>query len=247
VFQQDTHSHTSLWAKNGIVILRLSDQGWWSVREGPCKVFCAPKENVKIESACTLNQAWEGMCKKILTMKFWNREGINWSWPYILMWSVQRKRGDHGRDTLLHISRKEATTIFCLRSGHCRLRAHLKWMNQLESARCACQEADQTPEHVLLDCPLWRTQRDLAWPNGATLVKQLWGSADMADELKRTVKLIEDVGLNVWCENCRKSKTKNVKCLGTPLSQDSVSASRLDNKTHTNHSYKPLVLIRDWF
>jgi hypothetical protein len=89
----------------------------------------------------------------------------------------QQKRGDHGRDTLLHLSRKEATTIF-----------------QMESARCACQEADQTPEHVLLDCPLWRTQRDLPWPEGATLAKQLWGSAD---ELKRTVKFIEDVGLNV--------------------------------------------------
>jgi hypothetical protein len=50
------------------------------------------------------------------------------------------------------------------------------------------------PEHVLLDCPLWRTQRDLAWPEGATRAKQLWGSAD---ELKRTVKFIEDVGLNV--------------------------------------------------
>jgi hypothetical protein len=41
-----------------------------------------------------------------------------------------------------------------------------------------CQEPDQTPEHVLLDCPLWRTQRDLAWPEGATLAKQLRGSAD---------------------------------------------------------------------
>jgi hypothetical protein len=36
--------------------------------------------------------------------------------------------------------------------------------------------------------------RDLAWPDGATLAKQLWGSAD---DLKRNVKFIEDVGLNV--------------------------------------------------
>jgi hypothetical protein len=67
-------------------------------------------------------------------------------------------------------------------------------MNKMESARCACQEADLTPELVLHDCPLWRTQRDLAWPEGATLAKQLWGSVD---ELKRTVKFIENVGLNV--------------------------------------------------
>jgi hypothetical protein len=44
------------------------------------------------------------------------------------------------------------------------------------------------------DCPLWRTQRGLAWHEGVILAKQLWGSAD---ELKRTVKFIEDVGLNV--------------------------------------------------
>jgi hypothetical protein len=37
------------------------------------------------------------------------------------------------------------------------------------------------------------TQRNLAWPDGATLAKQLWGSAD---ELKSTVKFIEDVGLS---------------------------------------------------
>jgi hypothetical protein len=53
----------------------------------------------------------------------------------------------------------------------------------------------KTLEHVLLDCPLWRTQRDLAWPEGATLAKQIWRSAD---EPKRTIKFIEDVGLNVW-------------------------------------------------
>jgi hypothetical protein len=58
------------------------------------------------------------------------------------------------------------------------LGARLKRMNQVESARCSCQEADQTPEHVLLDCPLWRTQGDIAWPEGATLAKQPWGSAD---------------------------------------------------------------------
>jgi hypothetical protein len=78
-------------------------------------------------------------------------------------------------------------------------------MNQMESARCACQEADQTPEHVLLDCPLWRTQRNLSWPEGATLAKQLRGSAD---ELKRTVEFIEDVGLNVLYINCQTSNAK---------------------------------------
>jgi hypothetical protein len=80
----------------------------------------------------------------------------------------------------------------------------------LESARCACQEADQTPEHVLLDCPLWRTQRPCLArrSNIRQIAKQLWGSAD---ELKRTVKFIEDVGLNVWYVNCQKSNAKKKK------------------------------------
>jgi hypothetical protein len=55
-------------------------------------------------------------------------------------------------------------------------------------------------------CPLWRTQRDLAWPDGVTLAKQPWVSAD---ELKWTVKFIEDVGLNVWRVNCQNSKKKD--------------------------------------
>jgi hypothetical protein len=50
-------------------------------------------------------------------------------------------------------------------------------MNQSESARCACHEADQTPEHVLLT--------------------RLTAHCGSANELKRTVKFIEDVGINV--------------------------------------------------
>jgi hypothetical protein len=51
-------------------------------------------------------------------------------------------------------------------------------------------------------------KRDLTWPDGATLAKQLWGSAD---ELKRTVKFIEDIGLDVCCENFQKSNAKKKK------------------------------------
>jgi hypothetical protein len=60
---------------------------------------------------------------------------------------------------------------------------------------CECKDADQTPEHILQSCPLWRTQqRDLTWPNGATLAGKLWGSAE---ELKRIAKFIGDIGLDV--------------------------------------------------
>jgi hypothetical protein len=34
---------------------------------------------------------------------------------------------------------------------------------------------------------------------------------ESADEPKRTFKFIEDVGLNVWCENCRNSNAKKKK------------------------------------
>jgi hypothetical protein len=55
-------------------------------------------------------------------------------------------------------------------------------------------ETDQTPENILQNCPLWRTQRDLTWPNGVTLAGKLWGSAE---EVKRPAKVIVDIGRDV--------------------------------------------------
>jgi predicted phage-related endonuclease len=72
---------------------------------------------------------------------------------------------------------------------------------------CSCPSTDLPSsvekypkiKYAISDAPHWR-QLDICETSflllneGATLAKQLWGSAD---ELKRTVKFIEDVGLNV--------------------------------------------------
>ena len=109
--------------------------------------------------------------------------------------SWQKRRGDQYRNALLHLDRKEATTIFRLvRTGHCRLKAHLKRIGIVDSPRCPCLQADQTPEHILQDCPLWRAQRAHFWPDGVTLNTQLWGTTE---DLLRTANYMDSIGLIV--------------------------------------------------
>ena len=73
-------------------------------------------------------------------------------------WSNQLKDSYSGykphQDPLHLLGRAEQTIIFRLRTGHCRLRSHLRKMGAAESAACDCGEGDQTPEHVLQACPL---------------------------------------------------------------------------------------------
>ena len=42
----------------------------------------------------------------------------------------QHKREAHSCSPIMQLSRGEATIIFRLRTGHCKLRAHRRWMNQ---------------------------------------------------------------------------------------------------------------------
>ena len=53
---------------------------------------------------------------------------------------------------LHQLPRHQQTTIFRLRTGHCRLNSHLKRIGVKTSAQCPCGEADQTPEHYLKSC-----------------------------------------------------------------------------------------------
>jgi hypothetical protein len=70
--------------------------------------------------------------------------------------------------------------------------------------------SDQTPRHILQNCPLWRIQRDLTWPNGGTR-RKTWGSDE---ELKRTAKCIEDIGLDIWPTVERKAAEDRVRQIG---------------------------------
>ena len=58
------------------------------------------------------------------------------------------------QDALHPLPRHLQTTIFRLRTGHCRLNSHLKRIGVKTSAQCPCGEADQTPERYLQSCSL---------------------------------------------------------------------------------------------
>ena len=79
-------------------------------------------------------------------------------------------------DQMAHLQRAQQTTIFRLRTGHCRLRYHMYRLGLSHTPDCPCQTAPQTPEHILQDCPLFLEARREQWPTGATLVEKLWGN-----------------------------------------------------------------------
>ena len=58
------------------------------------------------------------------------------------------------QDALHQLARHQQTTVFRLRTGHCRLNSHLKRIGVKTSAQCPCGEADQIPEHYLQSCSL---------------------------------------------------------------------------------------------
>ena len=82
------------------------------------------------------------------------------------------------QDTLHQLPRRQQTTIFRLRTGHCRLNSHLKRIGVKTSAQCPCGEADRTPEHYLQSCSLYHQGRQQIWPTCVSLKTKLWGSAE---------------------------------------------------------------------
>ena len=83
------------------------------------------------------------------------------------------------QDALHQVPRHQQTTIFRLRTGHCRLNSHLKRIGVKTSAHCPCGEADQTLEHYLQSCSLQQQARQQIWPTCVSLKTKLWGSAEV--------------------------------------------------------------------
>ena len=65
-------------------------------------------------------------------------------------------------DPIWRQERAQQTTIFCLRTGHCGLSAHLKRIGISETSLCECGQADQIPDHVLQSCPKYAMPRDVS-------------------------------------------------------------------------------------
>ena len=97
-------------------------------------------------------------------------------------------------DQVPHLQRSQQTTIFRLRTGHCRLRAHLYRLGLSHTPDCPCETGPHTPEHILQSCPLHQETRMQLWPNGATLEEKLWSPKS---ELNRTTDVMSSIGLEV--------------------------------------------------
>ena len=98
------------------------------------------------------------------------------------------------QDTLRLISRHEQTMIFRLRTGHCRLRSHMKKSGIEKSALCPCGLEAHPTAHVLQSCPLHKRERERTWPTESSLGKKLHGTAT---DLLLTVRFIALTGLQI--------------------------------------------------
>ena len=92
------------------------------------------------------------------------------------------------------LGRRAQTTIFRLRTGHCRLNFHLHKINICHTSDCLCGTGIQTPEHILQQCPLHNSERSHFWPHGKDLHQKLWGSRE---DLQTTAQFITEIGISV--------------------------------------------------
>ena len=90
------------------------------------------------------------------------------------------RTGGHNpnQNTLHQLALYQQTTIFRLRTGHRRLNCHLKRFGMKTSGQCPCGETDQTPQHSLQSCSLYRQAKQQIWPISVPLQTKLWGSAE---------------------------------------------------------------------
>ena len=82
------------------------------------------------------------------------------------------------QDALHQLPRHQQTTIFRHRTGLCRLNSNLKRIGVKISAQCPCTEADQTLDHYLQSCSLYRQARQQIWPTCVSLKTKLWRYAE---------------------------------------------------------------------
>ena len=100
----------------------------------------------------------------------------------------------NSKDDIYSLSRKEQTTIFCLRTGHNKLRHHMHRIFKIgDNGQCPCGAANETTDHVLQDCVKYRDQRREIWGSGVALDVKLYGPLP---ELQRTLEFLDKAKLN---------------------------------------------------
>ena len=81
------------------------------------------------------------------------------------------------RDDYHLLTRKQQSVLVRLRTGHNRLNTYMsRKLKLVPSPTYLCNEADQTTEHILQECPLFEAKRADTWPEGQLLTTKLYGS-----------------------------------------------------------------------
>jgi hypothetical protein len=97
------------------------------------------------------------------------------------------------RDAYHLLERWQQVVIMRLRTGHCRLNAHMfKKLKLAPLPTCSCGLEDQTPDHILQNCPLLKALRDKTWPTVTPLSTKLYGSKQ---DLEATASFVSLSGL----------------------------------------------------
>ncbi|KAK7091102.1 hypothetical protein V1264_008831 [Littorina saxatilis] len=94
--------------------------------------------------------------------------------------------------TFQPLARAHQVVIFRLRTGHCRLLAHLYRMKI--SHTDDCETGTQTPEHVLQTCPSFAALRSELWPVMVDLKEKLWRPVE---SLWQTADFLASITLTV--------------------------------------------------
>jgi hypothetical protein len=72
---------------------------------------------------------------------------------------LQRNGNEQGPTLYNKLSRNTSGKVIQLRTGHCGLKSYLHRFGLAESPICDCETGQETVEHFLLECPIYREQR----------------------------------------------------------------------------------------
>ena len=111
-----------------------------------------------------------------------------------IVWQNRNNGYSPQHDHINRLERREQTTIFRLRTGHCGLKKHMKRMGLADTAHCECGADEQTPEHILQTCPLYEERRQQTWDEDTPVRTKLWGTVD---DLRRTANFIGRLELTI--------------------------------------------------
>ena len=122
-----------------------------------------------------------------------------------------------------------------LHTGDNRLNSHMHRKLKLPpSPTCPFGQEEQTTEHVLQRCPLYKTTREDLWPVSTSLTTKLYGCKQ---ELKKTTSFISRVALIVETANAKK-KTASSQWLATKLQEQTDLSQLPDQQEDTQGGLK---------